>query len=83
MCMVWFGWILALDVVRTAWHYVRSTSFALSLTRINALIMILGLPQLGTCAMKPRAKGGVVDPKLNVYGVQGLKVCGMPLTLYS
>ncbi|KAF9036217.1 GMC oxidoreductase-domain-containing protein [Panaeolus papilionaceus] len=28
----------------------------------------------GTCAMKPRDQGGVVDERLNVYGVQGLKV---------
>ncbi|KAF9036275.1 GMC oxidoreductase-domain-containing protein [Panaeolus papilionaceus] len=28
----------------------------------------------GTCAMKPREKGGVVDDRLNVYGVRGLKV---------
>ncbi|PPQ64199.1 hypothetical protein CVT24_008617 [Panaeolus cyanescens] len=28
----------------------------------------------GTCAMKPRDQGGVVDSRLNVYGVQGLKV---------
>jgi alcohol oxidase len=27
-----------------------------------------------TCAMKPRADGGVVDRFLNVYGVKGLKV---------
>lgn len=26
--------------------------------------------------MKPRADGGVVDSKLNVYGLQGLKVAG-------
>lgn len=26
--------------------------------------------------MKPRAQGGVVDSKLNVYGVTGLKVAG-------
>lgn len=31
---------------------------------------------LGTCAMKPREEGGVVDKKLNVYGVKGLKVAG-------
>jgi alcohol oxidase len=31
---------------------------------------------LGTCAMKPRAAGGVVDPRLNVYGVENLKVAG-------
>ncbi|KAF9478332.1 FAD/NAD(P)-binding domain-containing protein [Pholiota conissans] len=29
---------------------------------------------LGTCAMKPRDQGGVVDERLNVYGVQGLKI---------
>lgn len=26
--------------------------------------------------MKPREHGGVVDPRLNVYGVEGLKVAG-------
>ncbi|OSX62585.1 hypothetical protein POSPLADRAFT_1169270 [Postia placenta MAD-698-R-SB12] len=34
---------------------------------------------LGTCAMKPRAQGGVVDSKLNVYGVTGLKVADMSI----
>ncbi|RMY15598.1 hypothetical protein D0867_06777 [Hortaea werneckii] len=29
---------------------------------------------LGTCKMAPREEGGVVDAKLNVYGVQNLKV---------
>ncbi|KAJ6519466.1 GMC oxidoreductase-domain-containing protein [Mycena sanguinolenta] len=29
---------------------------------------------LGTCAMKPRNGMGVVDERLNVYGVEGLKV---------
>lgn len=28
----------------------------------------------GTCAMLPRDEGGVVDPKLRVYGVDGLRV---------
>jgi choline dehydrogenase len=28
----------------------------------------------GTCAMLPREKGGVVDEKLRVYGVQGLRI---------
>jgi choline dehydrogenase-like flavoprotein len=28
----------------------------------------------GTCAMLPRGKGGVVDEKLRVYGVQGLRI---------
>ncbi|KAH9481244.1 Alcohol oxidase [Psilocybe cubensis] len=31
---------------------------------------------LGTCAMKPREQGGVVDERLNVYGIEGLKVAG-------
>jgi hypothetical protein len=26
--------------------------------------------------MKPREKGGVLDSRLNVYGVEGLKVAG-------
>lgn len=26
--------------------------------------------------MKPRGKGGVVDERLNVYGLKGLKVAG-------
>jgi len=29
---------------------------------------------IGTCAMKPRDQGGVVDERLNVYGVKGLKI---------
>ena len=32
--------------------------------------------QIGTCAMKPREQGGVVDARLNVYGVQNLKIAG-------
>ena len=31
---------------------------------------------IGTCSMKPREKGGVVDGKLNVHGLKGLKVAG-------
>ncbi|KAI0089827.1 hypothetical protein BDY19DRAFT_992786 [Irpex rosettiformis] len=34
---------------------------------------------LGTCSMKPREAGGVVDSKLNVYGVQGLKVADLSI----
>ncbi|KDR75994.1 hypothetical protein GALMADRAFT_139756 [Galerina marginata CBS 339.88] len=35
---------------------------------------------IGTCAMKPREKGGVVDERLNVYGVEGLKVADCSIT---
>lgn len=31
---------------------------------------------IGTCAMKEQDEGGVVDDRLNVYGVQGLKIVG-------
>ena len=31
----------------------------------------------GTCRMAPREAGGVVDDKLNVYGVERLKIIGM------
>jgi alcohol oxidase len=34
---------------------------------------------LGTCAMKPRADQGVVDARLNVYGVTNLKVADMSI----
>lgn len=30
---------------------------------------------VGNCAMLPREKGGVVDEKLKVYGVKGLRIC--------
>ncbi|KAJ7690393.1 GMC oxidoreductase-domain-containing protein [Mycena rosella] len=34
---------------------------------------------LGTCAMKPFEMGGVVDSKLNVYGVKNLKVADLSI----
>jgi alcohol oxidase len=34
---------------------------------------------LGTCAMKPREAGGVVDGDLNVYGTVGLKVADLSM----
>ncbi|KAJ3824717.1 GMC oxidoreductase-domain-containing protein [Lentinula raphanica] len=34
---------------------------------------------LGTCAMKPREAGGVVDSRLNVYGVVNLKVADLSI----
>jgi hypothetical protein len=35
----------------------------------------------GTCAMKPRQEGGVVDKDLNVYGTSHLKIAGILLEL--
>ncbi|PUU72830.1 GMC oxidoreductase-domain-containing protein [Tuber borchii] len=34
---------------------------------------------IGTCAMKPREEGGVVDSKLDVYGVEGLKLADLSI----
>ncbi|KAG9316082.1 hypothetical protein JVU11DRAFT_3753 [Chiua virens] len=34
---------------------------------------------LGTCSMKPRDQGGVVDARQNVYGVDGLKVADLSI----
>ncbi|KAH9904822.1 GMC oxidoreductase [Xylariomycetidae sp. FL2044] len=34
---------------------------------------------LGTCKMAPREEMGVVDPRLNVYGVKGLKVVDLSI----
>ncbi|TFK69860.1 alcohol oxidase [Pluteus cervinus] len=34
---------------------------------------------MGTCAMKPREQGGVVDSRLNVYGIQSLKVADLSI----
>ena len=42
-------------------------------------ITFMVVRQLGTCAMKPREQGGVVDAKLNVYGVDRLKVADMSI----
>ena len=39
--------------------------------------------QTGTCAMKPREQGGVVNARLNVYGVQNLKVAGNDPTTFA
>lgn len=34
---------------------------------------------LGTCAMRPKEKGGVVDKDLSVYGTRGLKVADLSI----
>jgi alcohol oxidase len=34
---------------------------------------------IGTCAVRPRELGGVVDPDLNVYAVDALKICDLSI----
>ncbi|KAJ7761999.1 GMC oxidoreductase-domain-containing protein [Mycena maculata] len=57
------------NFVQTAWHSVGPL-FSTIYSNLDASF------QLGTCAMKSRSELGVVDERLNVYGVQGLKVAG-------
>ena len=61
-------------LVQTSWHSVREPSLAESLPLF--VTHFIDLFQIGTCAMKPRERGGVVDARLNVYGVQNLKIAG-------
>lgn len=62
------------EILSTSWHSVR----------LQLIVSIRGLIsvslQMGTCAMKLRETGGVVDSRLNVYGTRSLKVAGRPLT---
>ncbi|KUJ09211.1 alcohol oxidase [Mollisia scopiformis] len=37
--------------------------------------LITHLHPMGTCAMLPKEKGGVIDERLRVHGVKGLRVC--------
>ena len=46
------------------------------------MLLIAAHFQIGTCAMKPREQGGVVDERLNVYGVQNLKIAGNDPTFF-
>lgn len=68
-------------IVATAWHNVRPCLLRVGSRNVvliagNSYYILTTVLQLGTCAMKPRDKGGVVDSALNVYGVSGLKVAG-------
>jgi choline dehydrogenase len=44
-----------------------------ALDYINQTLMTVFRP-IGTCAMLPREDGGVVDPRLKVYGIENLRV---------
>ena len=67
-----FGHVLMPNLlsVATAWPSVRTSKGTLMAQGADRY------SQLGTCAMKPREHGGVVDSRLNVYGVEKLKVAG-------
>lgn len=63
--------------VQTAWHSV-GLEFYFTQNSLAELSC-----QLGTCSMRRREKGGVVNERLDVYGVQGLKVAGQLMCLFS
>ncbi|KAG2153653.1 GMC oxidoreductase-domain-containing protein [Suillus bovinus] len=51
-----------------------------AIDRFHRDIMQTTWHSLGTCAMKPEADRGVVDARLNVYGVSNLKVADMSIS---
>ncbi|KAG2364370.1 GMC oxidoreductase-domain-containing protein [Suillus spraguei] len=51
-----------------------------AINRFNRDIVQTAWHSLGTCAMKPEADNGVVDARLNVYGVSNLKVADMSIS---
>jgi len=50
-----------------------------AIDKFNREIASTSWHSCGTCAMKPRGQGGVVDERLNVYGVQNLKVADISI----
>ncbi|KAF5390895.1 hypothetical protein D9757_004474 [Collybiopsis confluens] len=56
-----------------------SGNFTSTPTPPGSKVFTMGFYTLGTCAMKPRDTGGVVDPRLNVYGVENLKVADLSI----
>ncbi|KAJ3537854.1 hypothetical protein NM688_g6610 [Phlebia brevispora] len=57
--------------------YTKEDDVALDVYLRKAVVT--GWHFMGTCAMKPRGSGGVVDANLDVYGVEGLKVCDLSI----
>ncbi|KAG6821335.1 hypothetical protein H0H93_000196 [Arthromyces matolae] len=64
----------AIDEYHRKTGQCHSDIFQLSDTNVFSPKVETSWHPMGTCAMKPREKGGVVDFRLNVYGVQNLKV---------
>ncbi|KAJ7126760.1 GMC oxidoreductase-domain-containing protein [Mycena epipterygia] len=58
---------------------VYSTEDDEAIDRYHRAVVGTTWHSLGTCAMKPRNQGGVVDSRLNVYGVQNLKVSDLSI----
>ncbi|KAG2364391.1 GMC oxidoreductase-domain-containing protein [Suillus spraguei] len=50
-----------------------------AINRFHRNVAQMAWHSLGTCAMKPEADKGVVDARLNVYGVSNLKVADMSI----
>jgi len=69
----------ALPVATTAPDIVYTKEDDEAIDRFNREIASTAWHSCGTCAMKPRDKGGVVDERLNVYGVQNLKVADISI----
>jgi len=60
-------------------HIVYSEKDERALEEFTRAQVATSWHSLGTCAMKAREDGGVVDAKLNVYGVRGLKVADLSI----
>ncbi|KAG2364367.1 GMC oxidoreductase-domain-containing protein [Suillus spraguei] len=65
------------DIVYTAEDNKAISQFHRDISKFEFAISIV---VLGTCAMKPEADNGVVDTRLNVYGVLNLKVADMSIS---
>jgi len=63
--------------LRTKYLVISSLCMALGMFAVIKLQhRVQHTLQCGTCAMKPHDQGGVVDERLNVYGIKNLKVAG-------
>ncbi|KZT03299.1 GMC oxidoreductase [Laetiporus sulphureus 93-53] len=68
---------LPVDVSESSIEYTREDDEAID--NYTRKVVATAWHSLGTCAMKPREMGGVVDSHLNVYGIKGLKVADMSI----